>query len=583
MTEEGIVYLDGVKLFLLLTSLFVSMFLIALDRLIISTAIPEITNEFKSVTDIGWYGSAYLLTNCAFQLLFGKLYTFFSIKGTFLVSIVLFEIGSAICGAAPSSISFIIGRAIAGLGAAGIMAGVIVIIVYSIPLAKRPLYQGLFGAIFGVSSIIGPLIGGAFTSKVSWRWCFYINLPIGAVAIVVVVWVLHVPDRDTTKGTLREKIMQLDLLGTSALVPGTVCLLLALQWGGSTYAWGEWRIILLLVLASVLLVAFVLVQIFLPETATIPGHIFMQRSILAGVWVTICVGSSMMVYIYFIPIWFQAIRGVSALDSGILLLPLCLPMVVSSIICGVLTTKIGYYTPFLIIGAVFMSIGAGLLTTWEVDTPLSKQIGYQFIYSWGLGLSFQAPNLAAQTVLPTRDVPVGSTLMFFTQLLGGAIFISVGQNVLNNQLLQQLGHVEGFDLRVLDSHGATSIIQALPEAMRNEVLRGYNEALRKVFLVGLIMTALMVFGAVGMEWKSVKTKGQVKGAEPEEGKVAKEKGEGSEKGSVKEGVVEAKGVESGDDRRSQEKVDEAERKEGGEARDEATTVAGEKEKEAKMA
>lgn len=283
--------------------------------------------------------------------------------------------------------------------------------------------------------------------------------------------------------------------------------------------------------------------------------------------------------VYFIPIWFQAIRGQSALDSGILLLPLCLPMVVSSIVCGVLTTKIGYYTPFVLIGSVFMSIGAGLLTTWEVDTPMSRQIGYQFLYSWGLGLSFQAPNLAAQTVLPTRDVPVGSTLMFFMQLLGGAVFISVGQNVLNSQLLKQLGHVEGFDLRVLNSHGATSIIQALPKAMRNEVLRGYNEALRKVFLVGLIMTALMVIGAVGMEWKSVKTKGQQKGAEAEDGKVAKEKGEGSEKGSVKEGVVEAKGMESGDDRRSVEKVDEAEK----EGHKEATTVMGEKEKEAKAA
>jgi MFS family permease len=232
---EDIVYPEGLKLALLLTSVYITMFLVALDRLIISTAVPQITDDFHSVTDIGWYGSAYLLTNCAFQLMFGKLYTFFSVKVVFMTSIVLFELGSAVCGAAPTSTAFIVGRAIAGMGAGGITSGVIVVIVYAVPLHKRPLYQGLFGAVFGLASVIGPLLGGAFTSNVTWRWCFYINLPFGGIAMVFIFLLLQVPDRDTTKLPLIGKLAQLDGLGTAALLPGTVCLLLALQWGGPTY------------------------------------------------------------------------------------------------------------------------------------------------------------------------------------------------------------------------------------------------------------------------------------------------------------------------------------------------------------
>jgi MFS family permease len=220
---------------LLIVAVLLSMFLVALDRTIISTAIPAISNEFNSLNDVGWYGSAYLLTCCAFQLLFGKIYTVFSVRAVFLASTVLFEIGSVICGAAPNSVVFIVGRAICGVGAAGLFAGTIVSIIYIVPLHQRPKIQGLFGALFGIASIVGPLIGGAFTSNVTWRWCFYINLPIGGVAMVVVALFLKVPDRESTKLPLAKKIAQLDLGGTAALVPGVVCLLLALQWGGPTY------------------------------------------------------------------------------------------------------------------------------------------------------------------------------------------------------------------------------------------------------------------------------------------------------------------------------------------------------------
>ncbi|OHF03888.1 hypothetical protein CORC01_00750 [Colletotrichum orchidophilum] len=493
----------GLKLACVMTSAFLCMFLTSLDRMIITTAIPKITDEFHSVNNIGWYGSAYLLTQCASQLLFGKLYTFFSVKGTFLTSLFLFEVGSTLCGAAPNSVSFIIGRAIAGLGAAGILSGVVVIIVHAVPLRKRPTYQGFFGAIFGISSVVGPLLGGVFTSKVTWRWCFYINLPLGGVAGVLIFFILTIPDRQTTKLDLRSKLAQLDFFGTSLLVPGSVSLILAMQWGGSTYSWNNWRIILLLVLAGILLAGFALVQVFLPKTATLPGRIFMQRSILAAVYTTICNGSQLMIFSYYLPIWFQAIKGVSAVESGIRLLPLMLSMVISTLTTGALVRRIGYYTPFLIGGVCLMSIGAGLLYTFEVDTGSAKWIGYQVIYGFGLGGSTQAPSLAAQTVLPKKDVPIGISLTLFGQLIGGAIFLSVAQNIFTNQLLQRLSSVPGLDAQKIMDSGVTSLTN-LPDSVKATVLFAYNEAIRQVFLVGLVLACVAIFGALALEWRSVR-------------------------------------------------------------------------------
>ncbi|KAK7966131.1 uncharacterized protein PG986_000408 [Apiospora aurea] len=519
-------YPTGVRLALILLSIFVSMFLVALDRLIISTAIPQITDDFHSLPDVGWYGSAYLLTTCSFQLMFGKLYTFFSVKNVFLATVVLFEVGSAICGAAPSSVVFIIGRAIAGVGAAGIFSGVITIIVYAVPLHKRPLYQGLFGAVFGLASVVGPLVGGAFTSNVSWRWCFYINLPFGGVALA--------------------KLAQLDAVGTSVLIPGVVCLLLALQWGGLKYQWSNGRIIALLILGALLLIGFVLTQIFMPKTATVAPRIFKQRSIIAGFWATVCIGSQMMIFVYFLPIYFQAIKGASAVDSGIRLLPLTLSMVVASMANGIFVNKIGYYTPSMIVGTCLLAIGAGLLTTLQIDTPLAKWIGYQIVYGFGMGLTFQAPNLAAQTVLPTKDVPTGTSLMFFSQLLGGAVFISVGQNVLNNQLLTRLSGLPGFSPHMISDNGATTLSSSLPPQLLEPVLLAYNESLRVVFRVGLILTCLTVFGTAAMEFRSVKKNKPKKGGDAEKGDAAGQSTAAtSEKAAVAESAAAAQPVPTG--------------------------------------
>jgi MFS family permease len=321
--EKDKEYPHGMKLVLVMASLFLALFLVALvghlpvalspkisssgtqDRTIIATAIPRITDEFNSLDDVGWYGSAYMLTSCAFQLFFGKVFTFYSTKWVFLLAIGLFEVGSALCGAAPNSVSLIVGRAIQGMGSAGIFSGIIVIMVASVPLHKRPGYQGGFGAVFGIASVIGPLLGGAFTTKATWRWCFYINLPIGAITIAVIALILQVDPPQASGKRLQEQFNQLDPLGNLFFLPGVICLLLALQWGGSAYSWNSGRIIVLLILSGILLLAFMAVQIWKQDRATVPPRIIKQRSVASGFFYAILAGSAMTIFVYFIPIWFQ--------------------------------------------------------------------------------------------------------------------------------------------------------------------------------------------------------------------------------------------------------------------------------------
>jgi hypothetical protein len=457
-----------------------------------------------------------MITGCAFQLLYGRIYTFYSPKWVFLSSVVIFEIGSLVCGVAPNSPTFIVGRAVAGLGSAGIFSGTIVLTVHVIPLRKRPVYQSLMGVVILVSSVVGPVMGGAFTTHLTWRWCFFINLPVGGATIISMIWLLPTDSNKSVEAaakklSIREKIDQLDPIGTICFLPGVVCLLLALQWGGSTYAWNDARIIVLWVLFGSLMIAFAAVQVWKQENATLPPRILKYRSVTTSTWFAFCISGSMTVLVYFLPVWFQAIEGVSAIESGIRVLPLIIALVASSIIAGGSVSAVGYYTPFLIACSVVMSVGAGLMTTFKVDTRKALWIGYQVIYGFGIGLGQQQAGLAAQTVLPSKDVPIGVSFKFFGQQLGGAIFVSVGQNVLSTKLVAGLAGIQGLDAKRIVSSGATDLREFVGAEYLVEVWSVYNNALDGVFRVAMVLACLSFAGAVLTDWKSIKGK-NLKGA-----------------------------------------------------------------------
>jgi MFS family permease len=243
-----------------------------------------------------------MFTVCSFQLFFGKLYTFYSLKWTFLAAIGIFEVGSLICGMAQTSAILIVGRAVAGIGCSGIFSGGLIILAHSVELRLRPLFTGIVAAMYGVASVIGPILGGLFTeSRLTWRWCFYINLPVGAIAVLIIMALFTPPARKQLESlTFKEKLAKFDLPGTFCLIPSVVSLLLALQWGGAKYKWKSGTIVGLLVTAAVLAVAFVVVQIFKKDNGTLPPRIICQRSIACGALYSFCIGSCFFMLIYYV-------------------------------------------------------------------------------------------------------------------------------------------------------------------------------------------------------------------------------------------------------------------------------------------
>lgn len=453
-----------------------------------------------------------MLTNAAFQLFYGRLYKFYSARTIFFCAIALFEIGSAVCGAAPSSIALIIGRAIAGAGSAGVMAGVMQILVLVVPLERRPVFAGLFASMSGVAAVVSPVLAGAFTERVSWRWCFYINLPFAAVSILAVFLLVKTPPPAESGLSFREKIAKLDIPGLILFIPCITCLILPLQWGGSTYAWSGGRIIGLWVAFAITLLAWIAVQWWKKDNATVPGRVFFQRSVFAGALFSTTFTSSMMLLVYYVPTWFQAIKGDSPVIAGLSFIPFLLALVVASILGGIFTSRIGYYVPTMILASIVASIGIGVLTAlFNPNTEHPTWMGLQVLCGFGVGLGLQQSILAAQTVLPPPDVPIGMAIMFFGQQLGGAIFLAVGETIFNNLLasgLRGLSELSSSEAELISAAGASDFRSMVSSSVLPAVLAVYNRAITNTWYISLALSCVSLIPALSMEWRNIKSKKQ---------------------------------------------------------------------------
>ncbi|KAI1638766.1 MFS general substrate transporter [Biscogniauxia mediterranea] len=499
-------FLRGVPLVLLTIGLSLVVFLISIDRTIITTSIPFITGEFKSTADIGWYGSSYLLTACAFQPIFGRVFTLFDVKWSYLLSMLVFELGSILSGWAPSSAFLIIGRAIAGFGSAGILTGSFVIVATAVPLTARPIYTAVVGLMFGVGATVGPLIGGIFTDLLTWRWCFWINLPVGAVTIIVMILVYHPRPIDGPRAPFMDRIVDLDLIGNAILLSACVMLFLALEFTLTGAAWGSAKIIGLLVAAVVTTILLVVWLWWKQDGALIPPAIARQRTVAASCLMAFFTYGALLIQTYFLPIWFQAILGYSAIQSGVAMIPYFVSNALFSLFSGVFVSVIGYFAPPAIVGSAIGTIGCGIITLFNPHMGMGRWIGFEILASAGFGMSIQQGFTAVQTVLHQKDLAVGTAAVVASQSLGGAVFISVGNSIFQNRLQAVAGETDipGLDIKGIIEGGAIAFRHMVPAEQLPILLEKYNEALQSVFLAAIPLGGLAFIACCFLEWKSVK-------------------------------------------------------------------------------
>ncbi|KAK8855715.1 major facilitator superfamily domain-containing protein [Apiospora arundinis] len=500
--------LNSWRLFTVIGSLCLGVFLFGLDVSIIAVAIPQITTQFRSLLDVSWYGSAYMLTLTAFQPLFGNLYKYFNAKVVYLTSLGVFEVGSVICAAAPTSAVLIFGRAWLGLGGAGLLQGALAIIGEAVTVDKVPLFQSIVVSSMAVSVCCGPVIGGALTQYVSWHWCFWINVPAGVFVIAVVL--VFVPLRASNKAhrnlSLGKKMQHMDAPGLVIFLGAICCLLLALTWGGQAYPWNDQNIIGLFVGFGVLVASFCYWLVRQGDLALIPVRVLKRRPVHVGALTLLGFGVLSVVYGYYLPILFQSAQGVSTTESGLRYIALVGPQIVALVIVGGIVSKWGYYVPYMISGSIVCSVGAGLLTTVNLSTPTVQWAAYLVITGIGLGMAGQLPYTAVQAVLDPADIATGNAINVFSFHLAGAISTAIGQALLLDGLRVAVPqHTDAVPSEAVIQAGATGLqMVATSPTVLHALRMAYVEAVRRTIILGLTAMCLVVPLSCAMEWVNLK-------------------------------------------------------------------------------